>query len=147
MTSARKVKAMIVIALAMVFPFALFEAYLVFRFGVAEPYSYFVSAPLSVVSFVILQLAIGYGFFKGWTACEMRSNYAYLALWLLSLLTLILLPQFFSNVPFDQSGLNLGASDRLFFADVTKVDMSHSQVKNASVVCSIDSLGGAAWRC
>ncbi|MBX8600676.1 hypothetical protein K5D40_00295 [Pseudomonas cichorii] len=99
MSSANKVKAMIIVALAMVLPFALFEMYVVLRFGVAEPYSYFLSAPLSVISFIVLQVAIGYGFLKGWSTCGMRNNYSYLALWFLSMLTLVLLPRFFSSGP------------------------------------------------
>lgn len=97
MSSAKKVRAMMIAALALILPFALFEIYAVARFGVAEPYSYVFSVPLGVVSFLLLQFAIGYGVVKGWVACKMPSNYYLLGLWVISLLVLFLLPGLFSN--------------------------------------------------
>ena len=99
MTSAKKVILTIIVALAMILPFALLEVYFLVKSGFSEPYSYFVSVPLAIFSFFILQVALGYGAVKGWSACNMRSNYFYLASWVLSLLTLLLLPQFFSGGP------------------------------------------------
>lgn len=99
MHSAKKIRAMIILALALISPFALFEAYVVIRFGFAEPYSYLFSVPLGIVSFLLLQFAIGYGVVKGWTVCRMRSNYYLMVLWVISLLTLFMLPRFFSSGP------------------------------------------------
>jgi hypothetical protein len=99
MSSAKKVRAMMIAALALILPFALFEIYAVARFGFAEPYSYMFSVPLGGVSFLLLQFAIGYGVVKGWVACKMPSNYYLLGLWVISLLVLFLLPGLFSNGP------------------------------------------------
>jgi hypothetical protein len=99
MSNAKKVRAMTIAALVLILPFALFEIYAVVRFGFAEPYSYMFSVPLGVVSFLLLQFAIGYGVVKGWMACKMPSNYYLLGLWVISLLVLFLLPQLFSNGP------------------------------------------------
>ncbi|WP_454846754.1 hypothetical protein [Pseudomonas farris] len=90
---------MIILALALILPFALFETYVVIRFGFAEPYSYLFSVPLGIVSFLLLQFAIGYGVVKGWAACRMRSNYYLIVLWVISLLMLFMLPRFFSSGP------------------------------------------------
>jgi hypothetical protein len=99
MSSAKKVKAMIIIAIAMIVPFALSETYTVVRFGFAEPYSYLLSVPLGISSFLLLQFAIGYGVVKGWAVCRMPSNYFLLVLWIISLSALFVLPVFFSGGP------------------------------------------------
>ena len=99
MNSAKKVKAMIVLALLLILPFALLEAYVVIRFGFSEPYSYWFSVPMGIVSFLLLQFAIGYGVVKGWAICKMSNNYYLLGLWVVSVLVLFLLPKFFSNGP------------------------------------------------
>ncbi|MDR8367757.1 hypothetical protein [Pseudomonas sp. JL3] len=99
MSSAKKVRAMIIIAIALVAPFAMFEIYAVVRFGFAEPYSYLLSVPLGVISFLLLQFAIGYGVVKGWATCRMPGNYYLIVLWVISLLVLFVLPKFFSNGP------------------------------------------------
>jgi hypothetical protein len=99
MSSAKKIRAMIIIAIAMIVPFALSEIYAVVRFGFAEPYSYLLSVPLAIISFLLLQFAIGYGVVKGWAICRMPSNYYLLVLWIISLLALFVLPMVFSGGP------------------------------------------------
>ncbi|VVQ34678.1 hypothetical protein PS943_03916 [Pseudomonas fluorescens] len=99
MGSAKTVRAMIIIAIALIAPFALSEIYAVIRFGFAEPYSYLLSVPLGIISFLLLQFAIGYGVVKGWMACRMPGNYYLLVLWIISLLVLFVLPKFFSDGP------------------------------------------------
>ncbi|APC16866.1 hypothetical protein BLL42_14415 [Pseudomonas frederiksbergensis] len=99
MSSAKKVRAMIILALALIVPFVLFEIYTVVRFGFAEPYSYLFSVPLGIISLLLLQFAVGYGVVKGWAACRMPGNYYLLVLWVISLLVLFVLPKFFSNGP------------------------------------------------
>lgn len=99
MSSAKTVRAMIIIAIALIAPFALSEIYAVVRSGFAEPYSYLLSVPLGIISFLLLQFAIGYGVVKGWAVCRMRNNYYLFVLWLISLLALFVLPIFFSGGP------------------------------------------------
>lgn len=99
MSSAQKVRVMILVALALILPFAIFEAYVVLRFGFSEPYSYWFSVPSGVVSFLVLQFAICYSVVKGWAICNMPRNYALLVLWVGSLIVLIALPWFFSSGP------------------------------------------------
>ncbi|MFL1552447.1 hypothetical protein ACI77I_25745 [Pseudomonas sp. D47] len=99
MSNAKAVRAMIIIAIALIAPFALFEIYAVIRFGFAEPYSYLLSVPLGIISFLLLQFAIGLGVIKGWALCRVSDNYYLLVLWVISLLMLFLLPAFFSNGP------------------------------------------------
>jgi len=99
MSSARKVTAILILALVLILPFALFESYVVIRFGFSEPYSYLFSFPMGVVSFLLLQFALGYAVVKGWAICRMPNNYYLLVLWVISLLVLCLLPKFFSNGP------------------------------------------------
>ncbi|WP_414911255.1 hypothetical protein [Pseudomonas sp. IT-P44] len=99
MSSATKVKAMIIMAAALIVPFALLEIYAVVRFGFAEPYSYLLSVPLGVISFLLLQFAIGYGVVKGWAVCRMPGNYYLLVLWIVSLLALFVLPVCYSGGP------------------------------------------------
>lgn len=99
MSSAKAVRAMIIIALALIAPFALFEIYAVIRFRFAEPYSYLLSVPLGIISFLFLQFAIGLGVVKGWASCRIPDNYYLIALWIISLLVLFSLPVFFSNGP------------------------------------------------
>jgi hypothetical protein len=72
---AKKVRAIILLALALVLPFAVFEIYVVTVHGFAEPYSYFFSVPLAVVSFLLVQLVVGYAVVKGWALCNMQGNY------------------------------------------------------------------------
>jgi hypothetical protein len=97
MSSAKAVRAMIIIAIALIAPFALFEIYAVVRFGFAEPYSYLLSVPLGIISFLLLQFAIGLGVVKGWAVCSMPGNHSLLVLWMVSLLVLFVLPKFFSG--------------------------------------------------
>jgi hypothetical protein len=99
MSSAKKVSAMIIIAIALIVPFALSEIYVVVRFGFAEPYSYLLSVPLGIISFLLLQFAIGYGVVKGWVNCQMRRNYLLLGVWVISFIVLLVLPWLFPNGP------------------------------------------------
>lgn len=59
MNYAVKIKLMIFMAIALVFPFLVFEVFAVFKLDFAEPYSYALSVPLVIFSFFILQFAIG----------------------------------------------------------------------------------------
>jgi hypothetical protein len=83
----------------LILPFALLEVYVVVRFGFSEPYSYWFSIPMDVVSFILLQFAIGYGVVKGWADCKMPDNYYLLGLWVTCLLVLFLLPKLFPDSP------------------------------------------------
>lgn len=51
MSCALKVKLMIIFAVVLVFPFSVFEIYVVFKLGFVEPYSYFLSMPIVVFFF------------------------------------------------------------------------------------------------
>jgi len=93
MSFAKKVRVMILLALALVLPFAVFEVYVVTVYGFAEPYSYFFSVPLAVVSFLLVQFVVGYAVVKGWTICYMPGNYMLLLAWFISLLVLFFLPR------------------------------------------------------
>ena len=95
MSYALKVKLMIVLAVVLVLPFLVFEIYAVFKLGFVEPYSYALSVPMVVFSFVILQFAIGFGVVRGWSVCGMRGNYIYLVIWVLSVIVLFALPKIF----------------------------------------------------
>lgn len=95
MSYALKVKSLILLAVVLVLPFSVFEIYAVFKLGYAEPYSYFLSVPIVVFSFVVLQFAIGFSVLKGWSACGMRGNYIYLVIWVLSVIVLFALPKIF----------------------------------------------------
>jgi hypothetical protein len=97
MIHALRVKLMILAAIALVIPFSVFEIYVVLKFGLSEPYSYFLSVPLAVISFLILQMAIGYSVVKGWAVCGMPRNYIYLVVWLLSVVLLFVLPAIYSG--------------------------------------------------
>ncbi|MFJ4197423.1 hypothetical protein [Pseudomonas sp. NPDC089534] len=97
MIYALRVKLMILAAIAFVLPFSIFEVYVVFTSGSAEPYSYFLSIPLAIVSFLLLQLATGYSVVKGWAVCGMPRNYIYLGVWLLSVFLLFVLPAIYSG--------------------------------------------------
>lgn len=72
MSSAAKVNVMFIMVVALVAPVALLEISAVARFGFAEPYGFFLSIPLAIVSFLLLQFAIGYGVVKGWRSAECR---------------------------------------------------------------------------
>ncbi len=95
MSYALKVKSLILLAVVLVLPFSVFEIYAVFKLGYAEPYSYFLSVPIVVFSFVVLQFAIGFSVLKGWSVCGMRGNYIYLVIWVLSVIVLFALPKIF----------------------------------------------------
>lgn len=97
MNSAIKVRVLIVLAISLVAPFAVFEAYIVLRYGYAEPYSYIFSIPLGVISYFAIQFAIGYAVVKGWMSCKMPGNYLLMAIWTISVLTLWALPYFFPS--------------------------------------------------
>jgi hypothetical protein len=100
MNNLRKIlKILIIIAIALVAPFAVFEFYTVVRFGFSNPYTYLYSIPLAIVSFLLMQFAIGYGVVKGWSFSGMPGNYYLIVLWLISLLKLFMLPQLFSKGP------------------------------------------------
>ncbi|MGX0893203.1 hypothetical protein AB7M22_005211 [Pseudomonas sp. ADAK2 TE3594] len=90
---AKKVRAIILLALALVLPFAVFEIYVVTVHGFAEPYSYFFSVPLAVVSFLLVQLVVGYAVVKGWALCNMQGNYTLLLAWFITLFVLFSLPR------------------------------------------------------
>lgn len=97
--SSQKVRTMIFVALALILPFALFEIYVVLKFGFSEPYSYWFSVPSGVVSFFVLQFALCYSVVKGWVICNMPRNYLLLVLWVGSFIVLCALPLFFSKGP------------------------------------------------
>jgi hypothetical protein len=97
MNSARKVRIVIIIAIALIAPFTVLEIYAVVRFGFSDPYGYLFSVPLAIISFLLMQFAIGYGVVKGWSACGLPGNYYLIVLWVISLLVLFFLPQLFSN--------------------------------------------------
>lgn len=97
MSYALKVRLMILAAIALVLPFSIFEVYVVCTLGSAEPYSYFLSIPLAIVSFFLLQFALGYSVVKGWAVCGMPNNYAYLFVWVLSVVLLLILPNVFGG--------------------------------------------------
>jgi len=86
---------LIVVAVILIAPFAVFEAYIVFRYGYAEPYSYLFSIPLGMISYFLIQFAIGYGVVKGWASCKMSRNYPLMLIWLISVLVLWAFPHFF----------------------------------------------------
>ncbi|WP_308580786.1 hypothetical protein [uncultured Pseudomonas sp.] len=96
MSYALKVKLMIVLAVVLVLPFLVFEIYAVFKLGFVEPYSYALSVPIVVFSFVILQFAIGFGVVRGWSVCDMRGNCIYLMVWVLAVIVLLALPEIFT---------------------------------------------------
>lgn len=93
--SALVVKVTVILAVAFVLPFALFECYVVARLGMTEPYTYMWSIPLGIISYIFLQFAICYGFVKGWRACKMSSQYGLIAIWLTSVFLLFILPRVF----------------------------------------------------
>lgn len=95
MSSATKAMILIVVAVILIAPFAVFEAYIVFKYGYAEPYSYVFSIPLGVISYFLIQFAIGYGVVKGWANCKMSRNYPLILIWLISVLMLWAFPYFF----------------------------------------------------
>ncbi|WP_217477783.1 hypothetical protein [Stutzerimonas stutzeri] len=94
MNKSIKVSALIGSAVILIAPFAVFEAYIVSRYGYAEPYSYVFSIPLGVISYLLIQFAIGYGVVKGWASCKMSRNYPLILIWLISVLVLWAFPHF-----------------------------------------------------
>lgn len=118
MNSARKVRSMIVVAIALIFPFALLEVYVVLKFGFLEPYSYWYSVPSAIISFFVLQFAVCYSCVKGWRVCNMSRNYGLLGLWGGSLVVLFALPWFF--------GWSYFVSDReVYFMSSNTRQLSH----------------------
>ena len=97
MSCALKVKLMIIFAVVLVFPFSVFEIYVVFKLGFVESYSYFLSMPIVVFSFVVLQFAIGFGVVRGWSVCDVRGNYIYLMVWGLAVIVILALPKIFTD--------------------------------------------------
>lgn len=97
MSSATKAMALIILAVSLIAPFAVFEAYIVFRYGYAEPYSYMFSIPMGVASYFLIQFSIGYGVVKGWANCKMSRAYPLMAIWVISVLMLWALPYFFPS--------------------------------------------------
>lgn len=97
MNSAKKARLLIILATSLVAPFAVFEAYIVLKYGYAEPYSYIFSIPLGVISYIAIQFTIGYAVVKGWMSCKMPNNYLLMAIWAVSVLTLWALPYFFPS--------------------------------------------------
>lgn len=91
------IKKLLLTAIVLVAPFSAFEAYFVLSYGYAEPYSYMFSIPLGVISYFLIQFAIGYGVVKGWANCRMPSNYLLMAAWTFNALMLWALPYFFPN--------------------------------------------------
>ncbi|WP_236179745.1 MULTISPECIES: hypothetical protein [Pseudomonas] len=97
MNYAVKIKLMIFMAIALVFPFLVFEVFAVFKLDFAEPYSYALSVPLVIFSFFILQFAIGLSVVKGWASSGMPKNYVYLFFWVFSTALLFALPKAFGR--------------------------------------------------
>lgn len=60
--SARAIQIILLIAVLLIAPFAILEIYLVTTIGMTEPYSYIWSIPLGFCSFILIQIAPGFGY-------------------------------------------------------------------------------------
>lgn len=95
--SARTIQIILLVAVLLIAPFAIFELYLVATIGMTEPYSYIWSIPLGACSFLLMQVALALGVVKGWKSCITKSHYYLMATWAICALLIFALPVFFPN--------------------------------------------------